>query len=68
MNYDIIACPFCHDGEITIRTYGGVWQEKRSSTATFGRTISKRKSRTDIIVETDCPKCGKTAEEIERML
>lgn len=68
MKTDIIACPFCHVGEVEVMVFGGVWQEKRTSTATFGSTRSRRKSATNYVVQTDCPRCGKTADEIEKML
>ena len=68
VNYDIIGCPFCHDGEITIRVYGGVWQEKRGARTSLGKTKSIRKSATQYVVEHDCKKCGAKADEIEAKL
>jgi len=66
--YEVVACPFCGDGSITLMVFGGCWQEKRAVTATFGARKNKRKSAKQFIVQNDCLNCGKKSDEIEKAL
>ena len=63
-----IKCPFCNKGEIICLYTPSFWQEKRSITATFGSRRQLKKSKEKYEVQSDCPKCGKKAKEIQKIL
>lgn len=65
--YEILACPFCHNGQIEVTVFGGSWQEKRGSRSSLGAGKSVSKSKIDYCVERDCKNCGAKAENIEKI-
>ena len=67
MEYDVKDCPFCGAKEC-IRTlrFPSVTSEKRTVTASLPNKGAFRRSREEEIFQNGCPKCGKTAEEIEK--
>jgi len=64
--YEVLGCPFCKEGAICLRVFGGAWQEKNTGRSSLGKGKSVSKSKIDFIVEADCPKCGEDAEKIEK--
>ena len=66
--YGIIPCPFCDKGQIDYKYYPSEISVKRGATSSLGRVSSFSKSRETKIIQSDCPVCGKTAEEISKEL
>ena len=66
--YEILVCPFCYNGEITVKVFGGSWEEKRGARTSLGKSLTIKKSKIVYVVQNDCDKCGKLIEDIEKAL
>lgn len=63
--YEELVCPFCDKGIISCLYFPGSVKSVKSG----GRGIrSVSKSSDEWIIQSDCPKCGKSADEIEKEL
>ena len=66
--YEVVKCPFCNGQDITLIHFLGATRVKMKKTATFGSGQQRTKSSDTWVVTSDCSKCGKTADQIEKKL
>lgn len=66
--YEILPCPFCDKGEIQCLYFRGAWTVKSSGKGALGKGKSTSKSSDHWIIQSGCPVCGKSAEEVEKEL
>ncbi|MHA1677556.1 MAG: hypothetical protein ACTSW3_02115 [Promethearchaeota archaeon] len=66
--YEVLLCPFCEKGEIQCLYFPSVWSVKRKSTKTLPGSGTISKSKEEWIIQSGCPVCGKSAEEVEKEL
>lgn len=68
IQHEDIPCPFCGAGKISCDHIPSVWSEKRDGKNALGSGKSITKSLEEWDVKSDCPNCGKTANEIKRAI
>lgn len=61
-------CPFCEKAKVRVRHKPSVISKKRSITATHGSKYNLHQSKEIYEVLEDCLNCGKTKEEIKKLL
>lgn len=66
--YEILECPFCQKGEIQCLYFPSAWSVKRKSTKTLPGKGTISKGSEEWIIQSGCPVCGKSAEEVEKEL
>ena len=66
--YGIIPCPFCDKGQINYKYYPSEISVKRGAKSSLGRVTSFSTSKETKLIQSDCPVCGKTAEEVSKEL
>lgn len=65
--YEILPCPFCDKGQIQCLYFPSAWTETRSYAAGKSKKTGHLSSEAWLI-QSGCPVCGKTAEEVEKEL
>jgi len=63
-----LACPFCDKGKISCIYIASVWGEKHSGRSSIGSGKKVTKSADVWLIQSGCPICGKSQEEVEREL
>lgn len=66
--YEVLPCPFCHQGKINCLYFQSATSVKVKNTATFGRNIKRSKSAEVWIIKSGCEQCSKSADEVEERL
>ena len=66
--YEVLKCPFCDKGDISCLYFPGAWSQKMKRTKTLPGGGSVSKSKDEWIIQSGCPVCGKSAEEVEKEL
>lgn len=66
--YEILSCPFCSKSTISCIYFPSATSLKVRSTATFGRSVKRSKSKDTWIVKTGCNSCNKSIGEVEAKL
>jgi endogenous inhibitor of DNA gyrase (YacG/DUF329 family) len=62
----IYPCPFCDEETIEVLWWPSHKSAKISRSAVAKRTTWRRESEGLVLLSKECPKCGKSAREIER--
>lgn len=66
--YEVLLCPFCEKGRIQCLYFPSAWSVKRKSTKTLPGQGTIHKSSEEWIIQSGCPVCGKSDEEVEKEL
>lgn len=66
--YEVLVCPFCHEGTISCIYFPGAWSEKRKGRNSLGSGKSVTKSSAVWVVQSGCAKCNRGKEEVETEL
>lgn len=68
IQYEELPCPFCDVGRISCGYVAGAWSVKSSGKNSLGSGKHASKSSEVWLIQSGCPKCGKSSEEVEKEL
>lgn len=66
-HYEVLPCPFCDKGQIQCLYFRSAISVKKTTVGS-NRSNTPHKSSETWIIQTGCPVCGKSSEEIEKEL
>jgi hypothetical protein len=65
---EVLSCPFCDKGVIKCLYFPGALRVKRSGARSLPGKTAVSKTSDDWIIQSSCPVCGKSEEDVERKL